>query len=234
MRRALLVAGLALVLVPAASASGDPARGKALFEQGCSACHGLDARGIRNRGPDLHDAGAASADFYLSTGRMPLDHPGDQPLRAKPAYPQRDINDLVAYVGSLGGPPVPDVEPAQGSLSEGQQLFTENCAGCHQELGRGGVVTGALAPILLDATPRQVAEAIRIGPYVMPSFGPGQLDDRQVASIARYVLWTRHPENPGGWALFNIGPVPEGLVTWLIAALALVLLIRVLGERSER
>ena len=55
--------------------------GRSLFVTGCSSCHGLDGGGTR-RGPDLTHAGAASADFYLSTGRMPLADPGDQPVRA--------------------------------------------------------------------------------------------------------------------------------------------------------
>src|SRR5438034_3101754 len=92
--------------------------GRRLFVEGCSSCHGLDARGVQGQGPTLHGAGAAAADFYLRTGRMPLDAPGDEPLRAPPRYSNDEIDALVAYVGSLGGPPIPNVDPARGSLSE--------------------------------------------------------------------------------------------------------------------
>jgi quinol---cytochrome-c reductase cytochrome c subunit len=230
--RLALVAIVCLAVVQSAGAAGDPDRGRELFRTGCSSCHGLDARGIHRFGPNLHGAGAAAADFYLSTGRMPLDDPGSQPDRAEPAYGRAEIDDLVAYIGSLGGLPVPQVDVARGSLPEGQRLFTENCAVCHQVVGRGGVVTGAYVPTLLEATPRQVAEAIRTGPYVMPRFGKDQLSDAQVASIARYVQYAKNPENPGGWELFDIGPVPEGMVAWLIGLLALLVVIRVIGRQE--
>jgi ubiquinol-cytochrome c reductase cytochrome c subunit len=47
------------------------------------------------------------------------------------------------------------------------------------------------------------------------------------------VLSTRNPDDRGGWGIGNIGPVPEGLVTWLIAAVVLVSVCVVLGERMR-
>jgi quinol---cytochrome-c reductase cytochrome c subunit len=214
--------------------SGDPQRGRELYLTGCQSCHGVDARGIQGTAPSLHGVGAASADFYLSTGRMPLDDPRSQPDRTEPAYDRKSLDDLIVYIGSLGGPAVPEVDVVGGRLNvaEGQKLFTENCAACHQIAGRGGVMSGAFVPTLLEATPRQVVEAARIGPYVMPRFSEAQLNDRELAAIARYVQYAKHPENPGGWALFNVGPVPEGMVAWLIGLLALLLLIRMLGRNE--
>jgi ubiquinol-cytochrome c reductase cytochrome c subunit len=212
--------------------SGDPQRGRELSLTGCPSCHGIDARGIPGTAPSLHGVGAASADFYLSTGRMPLDEPKSQPDRTEPAYDRRSLDDLIAYVGSLGGPSIPQVDVARASVSDGQRLFTENCAACHQVVGRGGVMAGAFVPTLLEATPRQVFEAARTGPYVMPRFGQAQLSDHELTSIARYVQYAKHPENPGGWALFNVGPVPEGMVAWLIGLLALLLVIRMLGRNE--
>src|ERR687898_1188894 len=142
-------------------------RGRQFFLEGGSSCHGLDARGIEGTAPSLRGAGAAAADFYLSTGRMPLDKPGDEPIRAKPRYPQDQIDAIVAYIGSFGGPPIPDVRPERGDINEGFEAFTEHCAGCHQAVAKGGVVTGAFAPDLGEATPTQVAEAARVGPYIM-------------------------------------------------------------------
>jgi ubiquinol-cytochrome c reductase cytochrome c subunit len=228
MRRASLVFLVALVLVPNALADG-----RQLYLEGCASCHGMDARGVTGQGPDLHGAGAAAADFYLSTGRMPLAEPTDQPRRSDPAYSRSEIDQLVAYIGSLGGPPIPDVDPAQGSERVGLDLFAENCAGCHHMTGAGGIVTSAIAPSLGDATPTQVAEAVRIGPYVMPHFGPEQINDFQLASLVRYVELTKHPDDRGGWALGHVGPVPEGMVAWLLAGTALVLVARLIGKRAE-
>lgn len=212
--------------------TGDPQRGRELYLTGCQSCHGVDARGIQGAAPTLHGVGAASADFYLSTGRMPLDDPRSQPDRTEPAYDRKSIDDVVAYIGSLGGPSIPKVDVARASLSEGQKLFTENCAACHQVAGRGGVMSGAFVPTLLQATPRQIVEAVRVGPYVMPRFSEAQLSNGELASIARYIQYAKHPENPGGWALFDVGPVPEGMVAWLIGLLALLLVIRMLGRNE--
>jgi ubiquinol-cytochrome c reductase cytochrome c subunit len=208
--------------------------GRALFEEGCSSCHGFEGDGVPGQGPSLLEAGEAAADFYLRTGRMPLDQVGKQPLRGEPHYSEAEIRALVSYVGSLGGgPKIPVVHPEQGSLSEGMRLFTESCAGCHGTGGKGGVAIGAYAPPLGESTPTDVAEAIRIGPYVMPRFSEAQLDQADLDSIARYVQLTQDPDDAGGWGIGHIGPVPEGLVAWFAAIAALLLIARLIGERSE-
>jgi ubiquinol-cytochrome c reductase cytochrome c subunit len=212
------------------TAPGDAAAGHRLFATACASCHGPDGDGIANRGPSVHDAGAQAADFYLRTGRMPLGEPDDEPVRSPVQFSDAQIDDLVAYVASLGGPPIPAVDPAAGSLARGRELFTSNCAGCHQILAQGGIVVGATAPALQQANAREIAEAIRVGPYVMPSFSTGQLDQRDVDDLARYVLWTRDPEDAGGWGIGDIGPIPEGMVAWLVALLALLGVARLIGE----
>jgi ubiquinol-cytochrome c reductase cytochrome c subunit len=208
--------------------------GRALFEEGCSSCHGFDGAGVEGQGPSLVGAGEAAADFYLRTGRMPLDQVGEQPLRGEPRYSEAQIRALVAYVGSLGpGPPIPVVRPGRGSLSEGMRLFNESCAGCHGTSGKGGVAIGAYAPPLGEATPTEVGEAIRVGPYVMPRSSEAQLDQADLDSIARYVQLTQDPDDAGGFGIGHIGPVPEGLVAWFAAIAALLLIARLIGERNE-
>jgi ubiquinol-cytochrome c reductase cytochrome c subunit len=227
---------LALLLLVLPSSAAAESRGRQLFLDGCASCHGFDARGIPQTAPDLHGTGASSADFYLRTGRMPLDVPtGEQPLRGRPAYGESDIRALVAYIGSLGGPKVPSVHPEQGNLSEGQHAFTTYCAGCHQIMGEGGVVTGAVPPDLKEATPTQVAEAVRIGPYLMPAFSSREIDRHTLNSIALYVQQVvQHPPDRGGWGIGHIGPIPEGMIAWLLAGGALLVVARVIGERMER
>ena len=95
-------------------------------------------------------------------------------------------------------------------------------------------MTGAVVPALSDATPTQIAEAVRIGPYLMPRFSRRVISSRQLDSIIAYVLYTKHPDDRGGWSLGHVGPVPEGLVTWLIAGVALVAVCVVIGERVRR
>jgi ubiquinol-cytochrome c reductase cytochrome c subunit len=221
---------------PASAAPADPAlvaRGRDLYADACSECHGEDLRGRPGQGPSLIGAGAGAADFYLSTGRMPIASPTDEPVRASPAFPQRDIRALVAYVGAFGSTALPAADPDRGSVARGKEAFTERCAGCHQVVARGGIVTGAFVPSLQDATPRQLAEAVRIGPYLMPRFSSGQVDQAELDDLAAYVRSTRHPDNRGGWGIGNIGPIPEGLVAWLLAGAVLLGVVRWLGERAS-
>ena len=244
MRRLFALALAALVIVPAARAqTGDVTRGRHLYGPYCIACHGANGMGVigsrsegqKREGPPLAGVGALAADFYLRTGYMPLHEVGKEPRRSRVLFSEDEIRALVAYVASLGhGPPVPKPRPERGSISEGLKLFTDHCAGCHQIVAQGGFLTGGVAPPLDRATPTQVAEAIRIGPYLMPRFSPRQITPAQVNSIVRYVEYAKNPDDRGGWAIGHIGPVPEGLVTWFLAATALVGICLVLGKRLGR
>ncbi|HEY1358624.1 MAG TPA: cytochrome c [Thermoleophilaceae bacterium] len=217
--------------------------GEQLYAGNCSSCHGIDGRGVRSPrpgagdvpslGPSLRGVGELAPDFYLRTGYMPLGNPYDQPTRRDPLqFSDREIRALVDYVGSLrGGPAIPAPHPEQGNVAEGQQLFTEHCGGCHQVAARGGFVTGARVPPLGDASTTQIAEAVRIGPYVMPRFSKKQISDPELDSIIAYVQRTKHPVDRGGWGIGNVGPIPEGMVTWFIAAIVLVMACVVIGER---
>jgi ubiquinol-cytochrome c reductase cytochrome c subunit len=207
-------------------------RGRALYAQACVRCHGDDLRGVSGQGPTLIGAGAAAVDFYVSPGRMPLADPTDEPVRNDPLYPRRDIDALVAYVGAFGDPRRPNAFPDRGDVARGKEAFTERCAGCHQVVARGGIVTGAFVPAISDVPPRQLAEAVRIGPYLMPKFGARELSQTTLDDIAAYAKFTRDPDDRGGWGIGNIGPVPEGLISWLLAGAVLLGVVRLLGERA--
>ena len=214
---------------------GDAEAGEQLYVEGCSSCHGAEGKGIAGRGPSLERSGPAAAHFYLTSGRMPASTgTGHQPLRKPPAYDPDEIADLVAFVSTLGdGPPIPEIDPEGASLAVGQQLYTANCAGCHNSAGSGGALgQGNHAPAVTRATDLEVAEAIRVGPGAMPAFSEGVLDAEQVNAIVRYVGELRDPPSPGGFALGHIGPVTEGMVAWLVGMVLLVLAIRWIGSRE--
>jgi ubiquinol-cytochrome c reductase cytochrome c subunit len=237
-----IAAVIVAAAVLSASAAASPIRqGKGLYGQYCLSCHGANGEGVhpassrRGYGPSLRGVGALAADFYLRTGYMPLRRLGLQPRRTRVLFGEAQIRALVAYVASLKtGPSIPTPHPERGNLSEGLALFTDHCAGCHQVVAQGGVVSGALPPPLENATDVQIAEAVRIGPYVMPRFSKNAISDMELDSIVRYVDYTKHADNRGGWALGDIGPVPEGLVAWFIAAAVLVALCVIIGERIRR
>jgi ubiquinol-cytochrome c reductase cytochrome c subunit len=210
------------------------AQGMSLYENGCASCHGALLQGISGNGPSLIGVGAGPVDFYLATGRMPLDNPRDEPERNPPRYTRTEMNALIAFITRVGGgPPAPAADPRRGDLAVGFHVFSDRCAGCHQAVGRGGLVLGAYVPSLQQATALQVAEAVRMGPYLMPHFDAKQINQYQLDSLAGYVLWTRHPANPGGWGLYNLGPIPEGAAAWFIGLLAMVIVARLIGERLE-
>ncbi|HUN77577.1 MAG TPA: c-type cytochrome [Solirubrobacteraceae bacterium] len=215
--------------------------GHEIFEANCASCHGGLGQGIyrprpgagdiAGAAPSLYNVGAEAADFYLRTGFMPLVNPHAQPTNNRVLFDEKEIRSLVAFVASLGhGPAIPHPEPARASLAEGLKVFTENCAGCHQIVARGGFVTGARVPPLQGVDATEIAEAVRIGPYLMPRFSRRQIDDSQLNALVRYVLSTRTPDNRGGWSIGNLGPIPEGMIAWL-AALALAVLCLGLGRR---
>jgi ubiquinol-cytochrome c reductase cytochrome c subunit len=248
---AALVAGL--VLAPAAASEPAPS-GEQLYGRYCSSCHGALGEGVppgrstgnpaatgssrEVAGPPLRGVGARAADFYLRTGYMPLLHVGQQPTERKLGerlLSTAEIDALIRYVASFGnGPPVPSPQPERGNVAEGMRLFTQHCAGCHQIAAEGGYVTGALAPPLSQTNAVRIAEAVRIGPWVMPKFSERVISDDQLNSIVAYVLTAHEPNDAGGWSLGHIGPVPEGMVTWLLAAVVLVAVCMVIGRRGTR
>ncbi len=258
----LLAAALALAAAGTSGAAKGPAGtpksplaayGYHVYGEYCLSCHGPNAAGRLHAsptgigagpgraqdsqlgiGPSLHGVGALAADFYLRARLMPLRQLGQQPEPRQPILSDHQIAALVAYIASFGGPPVPKPRPSLGNLSGGLHLFTEHCAGCHQIVAQGGYVTDALPPPLNQGTtPLQVAEAVRIGPYVMPTFSRQAISDRQLDSIIRYVQYAKDPYHPGGWGLDYLGPVTEGLVTWFVAIPLLLGLCLVLGKRLK-
>ena len=200
------------------------ARGEELYLTGCVSCHGTGGAGT-NLAPTLVNVGAASADFYLTSGRMPAAQPEPfQPPRKQPAYTPDEIDALVAYVASLGeGPAIPDVNIAGADVARGGVLYRANCAACHQSAGAGGALSyGNSAPPLKDATSTQVVEAMRIGPGQMPVFNDTTMPAEDATNIAAYVEYLHAPNDRGGEALGGNGPVPEGLVALLVGLGGLV------------
>lgn len=216
---------------PAPSTTGD--RGTQLYLQNCASCHGAQGQGAQ-RGPSLIGVGPASVDFQVSTGRMPASHEMAQPRRAEPAFSADDIAALVDHVSRFGdgGPQIPRVGP--GNLGSGREIFAANCAPCHGATGAGAALTnGWTAPPLYDATATQVAEAVRVGPGLMPAFPSQLLDDRQVDDLTAYVQRLRSERlDRGGNPLGRLGPLVEGVVAWLAVLGLLVAAVRWLGRRA--
>jgi ubiquinol-cytochrome c reductase cytochrome c subunit len=66
----------------------------------------------------------------------------------------------------------------------------------------------------------------------MPTFGPGQLSDQQLSAIADYVHYLSTTPDPGGLGIAHFGPVPEGFVGVIFGLGALLLAVRLIGNRG--
>ncbi|MBO4209252.1 cytochrome bc1 complex diheme cytochrome c subunit [Micromonospora echinofusca] len=207
--------------------SGAAAEGKALFDVSCISCHGRNAQGIEGRGPSLVGVGAASVEFQVGTGRMPMARQEAQAERKPRVFTSDEVRQLGQYVQELGGgPQVPqgDDFASEGDVAAGGQLFRVNCSSCHAFGGGGGALSsGKFAPSLRPATDRQIYAAMLSGPQNMPVFGDNQLRPEQKADIIAYIQETlKNDQDPGGFNLGRYGPSTEGLAIFLVGIVALV------------
>jgi ubiquinol-cytochrome c reductase cytochrome c subunit len=235
----LLVTGAAYAaLAPksarAATASTDDIQeGRKLFLANCASCHGLNAEGApadnkgNRAGPSLIGVGAASVDFQVGTGRMPMAEPGPQAPEAVKRFNGKEVTQLAAYVGSLApGPAIPDAQFASGQggdPAKGGEIFRVNCAMCHNFAGAGGALTrGKYAPALRDTSPKHIYEAMLTGPQSMPVFNDKNITPQNKQDVIAYLETLKSEPNQGGAALGDLGPVPEGLFAWVVGLGALI------------
>ncbi|MCX4401253.1 c-type cytochrome [Streptomyces sp. NBC_01340] len=227
--------GLYAAFAPASKAQADTTaqslaidEGKKLYAVGCASCHGTGGQGSSD-GPSLVGVGAAAVDFQVGTGRMPAQQPGAQIPKKKVIYSQAEIDQLAAYIASLGaGPTVPtksQVSPEGADIAKGGELFRTNCAQCHNFTGKGGALThGKFAPSLEGVDPKHIYEAMQTGPQNMPSFPDTTLSEKNKKDIIAYLNAVNgdDTESPGGLDLGGLGPVSEGLFGWIFGLGALV------------
>jgi len=172
------------------------ALGKTAFGDNCAACHGTGAAGAKGY-PNLND------DDWLWGGKLEQiretikfgvrsshkqAHEGSMLAFGRDGILKSDEIVAVAnYVRSLSGLPV-----KQGvSLDAGKKLFTDNCASCHGDAGKGNQELGA--PNLTDkiwlygADEATLIETITNGRGgVMPTW-EGRLDPATINALTVYV-----------------------------------------------
>ena len=261
MKRYLVVLGAGLMLTacnygateeqiyrpPGVELAEGPAGGEQLYQRDCAWCHGDSGVGT-DRGPDVVTGtnGPAFAHFMLTSGRMPLNRPDQRMTRGPSIYTEEEIDALVDHVAGLGGngPDIPVVDLEGADLAHGGVLYQENCAACHSTTGIGGALAGGattvagperprfVIPPVTDATPVEVAEAIRVGPGTMPVFDEQVFDDEDLDAIVAYVEYLKDPDDRGGASIGRIGPVAEGAVGWVIGLGVLLIFIRWIGTKK--
>ncbi|MGW2280628.1 cytochrome bc1 complex diheme cytochrome c subunit [Streptomyces sp. NPDC001770] len=220
--------GLYAAFAPAGKAQADESvqslpieEGKKIYTVGCASCHGTSGQGTSD-GPSLVGVGSAAVDFQVGTGRMPAQQPGAQIPAKKVIYSQGEIDQLAAYISSLGAGPITPTEkqvsPDGADIAKGGDLFRTNCAQCHNFTGEGGALTnGKYAPSLEGTSPKHIYEAMQTGPQNMPSFPDTTMPEQQKQDIIAYIKTVNgdNSESPGGLSLGGLGPVSEGLFAWI-------------------
>ena len=109
-----------------------PPAGAELFRGRLLGLPRVDERGMPSAARRCVGVGAAAADFYLSTGRMPLDDPRAQPERARRPYPGRQIARVVAFVASFGGPAGAAIQTRGRRRGRRGRRHHGAVRGCHQ------------------------------------------------------------------------------------------------------
>ncbi|MFJ4618458.1 c-type cytochrome [Streptomyces sp. NPDC088812] len=221
--------GLYAAFAPASKAQADETaqslaidEGKKLYAVGCASCHGTGGQGTSD-GPSLVGVGAAAVDFQVGTGRMPASTSQMAQIPSKKVvYTQAEIDQLAAYIASLGAGPSVPTEAEYGEegadIAKGGELFRTNCAQCHNFTGKGGALTkGKYAPSLEGVDPKHIYEAMQTGPQNMPSFPDTTLSEQNKKDIIAYLNAVNgdETESPGGLELGGLGPVSEGLFGWI-------------------
>lgn len=132
--------------------------GRQLFGDNCAACHGLNGTG-RSSYPDLTDGdwlwGDGSPEAIAETLRVGINARHDETrISQMPAFGRNamlgrpEVRQVAQYVYSLSHPEFTTADNVD-TIAAGQQLFIDNCSGCHGESGTGMADIGA--PNLTDA-----------------------------------------------------------------------------------
>lgn len=168
-----------------------------LYRDNCAVCHGRDLEGQANF-PNLVDdhwlwSGWPEEIEYTIQVGINATHE-DTRFAEMPAFgrdemlPDEEISDILEYVLSISGQDH-DAEAA----ARGDELFLDNCSGCHAEGGVGGYESGA--PSLVDSqwiyggTRDQIAETLENGRAgVMPAWS-GRLSETEIRQLTLYLLW---------------------------------------------
>jgi len=220
-----------------AMSAQDIEAGRQLFQTSCITCHGANLDGIRGQGPSLIGVGGAAVYFQVSTGRMPLSQQGSYAERKPAKFTEKQIEQIAAYVESVGGGPALPQGNLRGdaaSIATGGELFRLNCASCHGVTGKGAPLSaGKVAPALNEATDRQMYAAMLSGPESMPVFSNNQLTPDEKSAIIAYIQTLKASKDPGGAGIDRIGPVSEAIVAWVGGVGAVMIAILWIGAKAR-
>ena len=158
---------------PAAAAAGR--RRRALRWPSARAATASTARGVEDRGPDAARRGRGGRRLRAAhrpdaDGRSRNMQAKRGPVRYTEDRDRRPRRPTSARSATARRSPTSTRPPA--TSPSGRRLYQLNCAACHVASGSGAAIGGGRdAPDLMESTPTEIGEAIRIGPGAMPVFG---------------------------------------------------------------
>lgn len=210
-----------------------------IYANQCAACHGVDGAGHTVPGTDR----AAPAlngnpqvtveyvDLTLRVGRMPPPDTDPFDNRARHVmYDDAERHALVTYLAEefdLEGS-VPD--PSHGDAAHGREVYAANCAQCHGSTGAGGVAgAGAWTPPVVSRDAVTIAEAIRVGPFEMPAFGPEQVSDSEIGDVVAFMEEVAAEEGTL-LGIVELNPVYASGFAFLLALVVLVSALWIAGR----
>lgn len=96
--------------------------------QGCAQCHGVDALGTDDDGPETRHPNADYLRWLVREGRMDHpDYPDGMPAVTPDCLTDQQIEEIIVFLDSFPQP------------TTGAELYADYCANCHGEDGLGGV-----------------------------------------------------------------------------------------------
>lgn len=181
--------------------------GRPLYGDNCAACHGIDATGGPGF-PSLVDDSwlwGGDPEAILETIRVGINSAHqDSRFAQMPAFghdemlSRNEIESVVIYVRGLSGS-VASTTTAEAVISQGRAIFSENCASCHGDEGRGNIEVGA--PNLSDdfwiygGDPQSVFTTVWAGRQGLMPTWEGRLSEIDQKILTLYLIDLKAPGN---------------------------------------
>jgi cytochrome c oxidase cbb3-type subunit 3 len=129
-------------------------RGKTLFTINCAACHGADARGGDQGGPNLLRSQVVLNDQHGEL-ILPIVRGAREKMPPFPNIAESDVTAIAEFLHSLAaagrGRGAPPLNIVVGDQSAGQAAFASTCASCHSVAGDlKGIATRIPDPMTLQ------------------------------------------------------------------------------------
>jgi mono/diheme cytochrome c family protein len=188
-----------------ANASGDPQKGKLIFEsQGCNKCHGSLGEGLSTPGEKGGIPRISATALTLPGFVQQVRHPkGQMPAFDSAKVSDSDLADVYAFLKSLAAQPHQETT-TPGDPKIGERLYTaDGCYECHGYLGQGSTQTGGsrLGPPQIPLS--AFISYVRQPSGQMPPYTSKVISDQDLAHIYSFLQSVPKPPPSKSIPLLN-------------------------------